>query len=499
MVNLLNSLALAGLGYGLCETLDKALPGLVVYPNTTAFDTSNIYWSRRQDSSPSCVVLPRSPREVASALKTITANSFRFTVKGGGHTTFDGGSSLQNGIVISLDRIKGITIAPDRSIVSVGPGARWINVSEALAPLGLAAVGGRSPDVGVSGFLLGGGLSFLTGRRGFGCDNVANFQVALVSGDVVDASPHKNRDLFWALRGGGGSSFGIVTRFDLQLYPQGDIWSQLNVWSANQSMDVLQTFSKTTKEKLHSGLDPDSHFMYGINYVEGPQDGLVLTNVYAFHLNLTSPYAPNQPLDTMQAFSRIPNQIANQTLVTNLPGQIRRLSAGGLGQRESWYTTTVRDGPETIGFFKELEDAWYRYAGELRAAAKSRNTTIYPSMAFQPLINPALEAMQSNGGNAAGLEPNEFPSYIIHLPVNWVDPALDDLVDELSNKLIGTIDGIANRQGFGHGFKYMNYAGKLQDVIGSYGSKNQLALEAIARRYDKERLLRKLWKGYFKP
>ncbi|WQF88157.1 Putative FAD-binding domain, PCMH-type, FAD-binding, type PCMH, subdomain 2 [Colletotrichum destructivum] len=369
--------------------------------------------------------------------------------------------------------------------VSVGAGSRWINVSEAIEPLGLAVVGGRSPNVGVSGFLLGSGLSFLTGRRGFGCDNVRNFQVALVSGEIVNANPEENRDLYWALRGGGGSSFGITTRYNLETYKQGDIWSRLTVWPASEAANVLGTFSTITKEKLHSGQDPDSHFMYGLAYPEGAEgDGLV-TTVYGFHLNLSSPHAPDGESDTMESFTQLPAQLMNNTLVSNLTGQVRHLSIFGEGKRETWYAMSIRDGSDSRAFLTDITITFTAFADELRAAGDARKTT----------------AMQMNGGNPTGLRPSEFPSYIIiiSVPTTWTDPALDEFVETRTNQFVNDVSAMAKARGFGNGYEYMNYAGKLQDEIASYGEENQVKLQAIARKYDPDGLLRKLWEGYFKP
>jgi len=244
-----------------CETIKSELSGKVEYPDTATYMKTNTYWSARQDLMPSCIVYPTSPEDVARTLWLVTNSSSPFTVKSGGHTAFDGGSSIQDGVLIALENMRNISVSDDRGTVSIGPGNRWINVTQAAEPYGIAVVGGRSPLVGVSGFLLGGGLSFLLGKRGMGCDNVRNYQVALASGEIVNANPSSNKDLYWALRGGAGSSYGIVTRFDLEAYPQGNIWSRLSVWPANSSESVLHTFTKVTREKMHSGLDPDAHMM----------------------------------------------------------------------------------------------------------------------------------------------------------------------------------------------------------------------------------------------
>ncbi|KAH8656802.1 hypothetical protein BGZ61DRAFT_371809 [Ilyonectria robusta] len=481
-----------------CEIINTALPGKVAYPNTAAYNASNVYWSGRQDMEPSCIVLPACPEDVSKALGLVTKHDSPFTVRAGGHTAFAKGSNIEAGVVITMDSMSDIHVSSDRSTVSVGPGARWINVTDTVTPLGLAVVGGRAPTVGVSGFILGGGLSFLTGRRGLGCDNVRNFQVALVSGKIVNANPKENKDLYWALRGGGGSSFGIVTRFDLEAYEQGDVWSRLTVWPASDTANVLNTFTRITREKLHSGQDPDSHLIFGLTYSGAPGDAPIPT-VYGFHLNLSSLYAPGGEFDTMEAFSRLPEPLSNNTLITDIPGQIRTTSRSVFGQRQSWYATSVSDGVNSNGFINDITKVFTTFANELRADVKARGASLNTSMVFQPLTNPTFKAMQRNGGNALGLKPAEFPSYIISIPMTWTDSALDDMIDTRTNQFIDNLNAMAQERGFGYGYEYMNYSGRLQDVIASYGKKNQAKLRAIASKYDPDGLLRKLWTGYFKP
>lgn len=131
-----------------------------------------------------------------------------FSVKGGGHSAFRGASNSDGGVTIDLFYLDDVELSPDRVSLSVGAGARWIDISEQLDPLGLAAVGGRTADVGIAGLILGGGISYFSGRYGWACDNVLAFEVMLVSGNAVAVTPDRNADLYWALRGGGGRALG---------------------------------------------------------------------------------------------------------------------------------------------------------------------------------------------------------------------------------------------------------------------------------------------------
>lgn len=162
---------------------------------------------------------PDSAQEVAKALKVIRKFGVPFTVKSGGHVPFPS-SNIDTGVVIDLVNLNTLQLSEDKSVVSVGPGNRWKHVSAYLDPEGLAVVGGRVGEIGVSGLTLGGGISWFSGKYGWACDNVRTYEVVLADGSVVEASVDENADLYKALRGGGGPNFGIVTRFDFETFEQ---------------------------------------------------------------------------------------------------------------------------------------------------------------------------------------------------------------------------------------------------------------------------------------
>lgn len=103
---------------------------------------------------------------------------------------------------------------PETKLASVQPGSHWQAVYETLAPFGIVVAGARVAEVGVGGYLTGGGLSFYQASHGMGCDNVANFEVVLASGEIVNANASSNPDLWQALKGSSGN-LGLVTRFDM--------------------------------------------------------------------------------------------------------------------------------------------------------------------------------------------------------------------------------------------------------------------------------------------
>ena len=120
--------------------------------------------------------------------------------------------------------MRGVTIDPDTRIARAEAGVIWIEVVEAAAEHGLAALAGSSPDVGVVGYTLGGGLSWLARKHGIGANQVTAIEVVTAAGDLVRADWANEPDLFWALRGGGGC-FAIVTAIEFNLFPMSEVYA----------------------------------------------------------------------------------------------------------------------------------------------------------------------------------------------------------------------------------------------------------------------------------
>lgn len=145
------------------------------------------------------------------------AGDWHIAIRSGGHGG-DNQNSLTSGIILDLTQLNATTYNAATKIASVGTGARWGDVYEALQEHGVSVTGGKQSIVGVGGLLLGGGVGWHTPRRGFGCDNIVNYEVVLASGQIVNANDSTNADLWRALKG-GSSNFGVVTRFDIEAFP----------------------------------------------------------------------------------------------------------------------------------------------------------------------------------------------------------------------------------------------------------------------------------------
>ncbi|TGO65532.1 hypothetical protein BCON_0002g01180 [Botryotinia convoluta] len=197
-----------------------------------------------------------------------------------------------NGILISTTNLDALTVSSDNSIASIGPGLRGGAVYEALDPYGVSVIGGRIPQVGVGGLILGGGLSHFSAQHGLAADNIKNFEVVLASGEIVNANAKKNSDLFWALKR-GGPNFGIVTRFDMYTIPIRNIWFQATAYSLTELPNILAAFTEWQKNGAQT--DPKTSVLINIL-----NTGCSLGLVYSEPATYPDAFAP---------FAAIPNGI----------------------------------------------------------------------------------------------------------------------------------------------------------------------------------------------
>lgn len=169
------------------------------------------------DRRPAVIVQPAGAGDVARAIGFARERSLALSVRAGGHDML-GASTTHSGVLVDLCRLDRIAVDAGNRIARVGGGVRSGALLGRCDRHGLAPVLGMSPNVGIGGLALGGGIGWISGRLGATVDHVLAVDVVLADGRAVTASAEEHPDLFWALRGGGGN-FGVATGFSLRLHP----------------------------------------------------------------------------------------------------------------------------------------------------------------------------------------------------------------------------------------------------------------------------------------
>ena len=162
--------------------------------------------------NPRAIAFCETPQDVRHSVLFARERGIGVRTRSGGHNYR--GWSTGEGLVIDLSRINHAVVGP--STVRVGPGLQGIDGLAALAPHNRQLVAGTCPTVCYGGFLSGGGIGYQTRKFGLGSDRMTSAVVVLADGRIVRASPTREPDLFWALRGGGGGNFGVVVDFEVR-------------------------------------------------------------------------------------------------------------------------------------------------------------------------------------------------------------------------------------------------------------------------------------------
>ena len=197
--------------------LKSRFRGELIAPGDHGYDAARAVFNATIDRRPALIARCASSSDVVQAVNFARQEKLLVSVRGSGHNVA-GFAVCDDGLVIDLSEMKGITVDASARSVRVEGGCNWGEVNDALQPHGLAATGGFVSVTGVSGLTLGGGLGWLVRKYGLALDNLISAEVVLADGRLVTASADQNDDLFWAIRGGGGN-FGVVTSFEFKVHP----------------------------------------------------------------------------------------------------------------------------------------------------------------------------------------------------------------------------------------------------------------------------------------
>ena len=222
-----------------------ASPDLLVFPGQPGWDDARRAWNLSVDQRPAAVALPRTGDDVVAAVDHARATGLRVAVQGTGHGA--GSTSLDGTLLVNTVRMTGVELDVPGRVARVAAGAVWRDVVDAAAPHGLTALHGSSPDVGVVGYSLGGGIGWLARTHGLSASSVLSAEVVTADGEVVHADHETNSDLFWALRGGGGS-FGVVTEIEIALYPVAEAYAGWLMWPTERAVEVLGRWAEWTQD-----------------------------------------------------------------------------------------------------------------------------------------------------------------------------------------------------------------------------------------------------------
>lgn len=235
------------------ETLPSFTEAGFVLPGDPTWDHARSAFNLTLDQHPAAVAFPSDARDVEAAIAYARAAGLRVAPQATGHNQGPLGD-LRDTLLLNVGGLQEVRVDPATRRVRVGGGVKWERVVGRLNAYGLAALHGSSPDVGIAGYSLGGGIGWLSRKYGMQTNAVTAIELVLADGTLVRADADHESDLFWALRGGGGN-FGVVTAIEFEVQPVDQLYAGALFFELERAGEMLHTWQAllpTLPEELMS-------------------------------------------------------------------------------------------------------------------------------------------------------------------------------------------------------------------------------------------------------
>jgi FAD/FMN-containing dehydrogenase len=454
---------------------DLVLPSDANYPQARQLASAqfdNIY--------PQAIANCKNANDVRECVLFAQHYNVHTAIRSGGHSFI--GASSTRGLVINLSRIN--HVMPGSSTVRVGPGARAVDIVTALTPYGITVPGGFCPTVCPGGFLSGGGMGWQFRKYGPACDRVVSAQVVLADGRVVTCSEREHENLYWALRGGGGGNFGVVTDFELAPTHEIRVGYFTLTWPWNQADHVLSCF-----QQWAANTSPDLAPRAGVLLADAKPGAVAKVMVTGVHFDTAEQLQTDLGLLTnivgappatrmvdelaydkamMRQFGCESSSVAQCHLTGTNPEAILPRSAFTLNRSRMFDNAVPQSGFDKIlaAFDANRTAGQYRYLGFL-ALGKNANLLAPDATAY------VHRNAQLHGVFTVGLESTFPPADECAAARSWVRGGLDAM-DLYSDK-----------------HTYVNYPDlDLTDWTSAYYGQNYRRLGEVKRRYDPHNFFR---------
>lgn len=204
---------------------------------------------------PSAVARPLDAADVRGAVRWAIAHRVPLRARSGGHS-YAGYSTVAAGVVLDLRYLRSISVDRRSGTATIGAGAQLIDVYAALAAHGMTLPAGSCPSVGIGGHAPGGGMGLAGRAFGLATDNLVAASLVTADGRVRTVDHRTDPELLWALRGGGGGNFGVLTqmRFRLHRVPRSASWFSVTwPWSAaSEAIEAWQRWAPHAADEVSS-------------------------------------------------------------------------------------------------------------------------------------------------------------------------------------------------------------------------------------------------------
>lgn len=237
----------------------------VVIRGSSNYDKLNYSQNIRKVTNPVGFIVVNSTLDVQIAIKCLVQLKLKFAVKCGGHSYEQYSYGNDTDWVIDVSALKSFKIDKKKLVATVGSGFRARELTQILWENGRFGLPfGTCGDIGVTGYTLGGGIGMSARKNGLMIDRVLEMEVVIADGSIVRANKTFNSDLFWALRGAGGSNFGIVTEFKYKVYnASSDVYTVVRNFDFSNFVHYFKIWQQLVKSKPDNSLSSEFTCLLG--------------------------------------------------------------------------------------------------------------------------------------------------------------------------------------------------------------------------------------------
>jgi len=222
----------------------------LIFPDDSRYDDARRAWNLAADLRPAVVALPTSTVDVVNAVRYAGERDLRIVVQGTGHGAAVH-APLDGAMLVNMREMRGVEIDAADKRARLEAGALWEDVVIPATEQGLTALHGSSPNVGVVGYSLGGGIGWMARRHGLSAESVLAVELVTADGALIRADRTQNTDLFWALRGGGGG-LGVVVALEIALFEVDDLVAGMMIWPWERAAEVLTRYAEWAEAAPYS-------------------------------------------------------------------------------------------------------------------------------------------------------------------------------------------------------------------------------------------------------
>lgn len=259
------------------------LTGKIITKENKEYDKSILSWNRDIKKFPLAIVYCYNEIDVINAIKWSSKYSLEFRIRSGCHS-YEGFSTGDNILIIDISNLKNIEINKEKLYVRLGAGVINSEAYEMLGNIGYAFPGGGCPTVGVSGLILGGGWGYSSRYLGLACDSLIEAEMINYKGEKLILNNEENKDLFWAIQGSGGSSFGVITSVTLKLKEKVNSGTLIYINYPNITDEkIVEVISEL--QKLYKNLDRRMNLKTSIYNSNLSGRGVKLIGLFYGHSN----------------------------------------------------------------------------------------------------------------------------------------------------------------------------------------------------------------------